>query len=114
MNYLYNAVRPGFHNKPTPSSYADLIALRKFLNAIRCGWTGAELSAVPSEGDLDRFLMMYGKALKSRSALTARGVRTERRMDEKPEYSHAVTDSNTNSTIRLPFGGPGATFEVSR
>lgn len=111
MNRYFNVVRPGFRCKQRPSNYSDLITLQSFLNTIRRSWATIEPSTAPSQDHLDRFLMMYGRALKSRSVPTVRTSRTE--WKEKAEYSGAMRDSNVDSTIRLPFGGPGAAFEVT-
>jgi hypothetical protein len=114
MNHYISVVRPGFRHMQRPSSYSDLITLRSFLSAIRSGWIAVEPSTVPNQSDLDRFLMMYGKALKSERVPTARIGRDEHPEEEQAEYSDAVRDTSAQGTITLPHGGPAAAFELSR
>ena len=66
MNYYFRMVRPVWRRKSKPSTYGDLETLASFLSAIRGRWKRIEPCTVPSQVCLDRFLMMYGRALKSR------------------------------------------------
>lgn len=66
MNYYCMAVRPAWRPKSKPRTYQDLVTLSSFLSDIGCRWVASDQSTVPDERKLDRFLMMYGKALKAR------------------------------------------------
>lgn len=66
LNHLLRIVRPTISAKAKPSTYSDLTLLRHFMTAMLARWTVTDASTVPSERNFDRFLMMYGKALKAK------------------------------------------------
>jgi hypothetical protein len=59
-------VRPGMAVKAKPSQFRDLILVRDFGRSIRRDWSPFSTAARPSADVLDRYLMMDGKALKTR------------------------------------------------
>jgi hypothetical protein len=70
MNGYCRIVRPTWQIKSRPQSFEDLATLSAFLRQIRYRWVAIDPSTVPDERRLDRFLMMYGKALKPRKRRT--------------------------------------------
>lgn len=66
-NVLIHAVRPSWQIKLRPSRYEDIEVVDQFMRVVAAVWTQLWPAAVPSLRDIDKFLMMYGKALKQRS-----------------------------------------------
>ena len=64
-NHLSRAGRTVI-SKPAPRGYSDLLLVRDFSAAVRDHWTKVTGEPAPDAGRLDRYLMMHGKALKSR------------------------------------------------
>ncbi len=60
-------VRPGWRSRKWPSDYAHLMFLASFMKAVLAAWRQHTPDSAPNARDLDRFLMMYGKAIKVRS-----------------------------------------------
>jgi|GEM_PF-443549 hypothetical protein len=109
MNHYLMTVRIGWQPKSKPSTYDDLTTLASFMSGTLSSWQAIDPATVPSERELDRFLMMFGKALKTRKPLVLR----------KPPSPNASSgpkreQNSLNRTIRLPFGGAGATFTIDR
>ena len=50
-----------------PSQYADISLVAAFMEAVLAAWVLRAPESAPSGRDLDKFLMMYGKAIKERS-----------------------------------------------
>lgn len=113
MGHYFSVVRPGCRPKSGPSSYRDLETLSSFLNAIKDSWESIEPSTVPTMYRLDRFLMMYGKALKSRKVTSPKIPSILAPVAPAFEPSRSPRDSGWDCPIGLPFGGAGATFDVS-
>ena len=67
LNALLAGARPGWTEKKMPSQYGDIVLLAAFMAAVLSAWNLQVPESVPSARDLDKFLMMYGKAIKSRS-----------------------------------------------
>jgi hypothetical protein len=65
MNYYFSALRSEWPPKSKPSTYRDLATLSGFACGVRSVWKGVDRATVPSELALDRYLMMFGKALKT-------------------------------------------------
>lgn len=55
MNALIASVRPGYSHKKKPSTWNDIESLKSFMSAL------CERLPEIGFGDLDRFLMMYGR-----------------------------------------------------
>jgi hypothetical protein len=66
MNHFLKTVHPGWRSKSKPSTYTDLATFSDFDRAILSRWKALDPVGVPSERNLDRFLMMFGKGLKQR------------------------------------------------
>jgi hypothetical protein len=69
MNYFVNVVRQthaALPSKSRPTNYADLATLSDFVGSLLSCWRKIDPTTLPSEQMLDRFLMMFGKALKAR------------------------------------------------
>ncbi len=66
VNSLMSAVRPGWQIRKTPSRYEDIITLDQFMLQVLVAWEAQFIHDCPTLRDLDKFLMMYGKALKLR------------------------------------------------
>ena len=64
VNALMREARPGWHPRKKPSRYADLTLVATFMKAVLAAWRRHALYPAPSARDLDKFLMMYGKAIK--------------------------------------------------
>lgn len=47
--------------------YADIALIAAFMEAVLEAWVLQAPESAPSDRDLDKFLMMYGKAIKQRS-----------------------------------------------
>ncbi len=60
MASLIKSVRPSFKVKNVPTNWSDIITLKSFMHSIQHSLAGRTL------GDIDRFLMMYGKSIKMR------------------------------------------------
>lgn len=114
MHYYCGVVRPGWRPNHRPAAFSDLEMLSRFLSAITHGWKIIDPSSVPSRRDLDRFLMMRGKALKSRDASAALGsISAKLPPLTAAEEFLGLVDSGGHGWISLPYGGPGAGFHVS-
>ncbi len=66
-NVLIQAVRPSWRIKRLPSRYEDIVVVDRFMRAVATVWAQWSPADAPSLRELDKFLMMYGKALKPRS-----------------------------------------------
>lgn len=64
MNSLVSEVRPTHRSKKKPSNWNDIQDLKQFMDVLL-----PELRGGPSFGDLDRFLMMYGRNHAPRSSV---------------------------------------------
>jgi len=67
VNALLGGVRPAWKNKKKPAQYADILLVAEFMEAVLAAWRRRAPKSVPSDRALDKFLMMYGKAIKQRS-----------------------------------------------
>jgi hypothetical protein len=47
-----------------PSKYADILLVSSFMQAVLAAWRLRAPESTPSDRELDKFLMMYGKAIK--------------------------------------------------
>jgi hypothetical protein len=65
-NVLIQAVRPSWRIKRLPSRYEDILVVDRFMRAVATLWAQWSPADAPSLRALDKFLMMYGKALKPR------------------------------------------------
>lgn len=63
MNHFVKWSRPAWTYKKTPSNYGDLINLKAFMREIVGNWSSVA-HVLPSERDLDKFLMAFGKSIK--------------------------------------------------
>jgi hypothetical protein len=106
MNHYLTMVRDGWKSKAKPSTFGDLVVLSGFMSSVLCYWRSIDPTRVPSERALDRFLMMFGKALKRRKPLAPGRGPSDR------ETLVGCADPTGNRSIRLPFGEATATFEV--
>ena len=68
VNSLIRQVRPSWQSKTMPTRYRDLETVAMFMAAVLKGWRQSMPASAPSSHRLDKFLMMYGKALKAASA----------------------------------------------
>jgi hypothetical protein len=105
-------MRPVWRRKSKPSTYGDLETLASFLSAIRGQWKRIEPCTVPSQGCLDRFLMMYGRALKSRKVKSPKASPNKAPLAPISDTSRGPRDLSVDRPISLPFGGVGAAFPV--
>lgn len=64
LNHYLTTFHDGWRPRSKPSSYEDLTTLSSFLSEILSTWAMIDPLTVPSERELDRFLMMFGKELK--------------------------------------------------
>jgi hypothetical protein len=64
VNALMVAVRPGWRSRAKPSRYADLTLVAAFMETVLAVWARRDLKSAPNARELDKFLMMYGKAIK--------------------------------------------------
>jgi hypothetical protein len=64
VNWFMRKVRPGWRMKGMPSRYRGLEIVSTFMASVLTAWRQCMPVSVPSRRTLDRFLMMYGKALK--------------------------------------------------
>lgn len=65
VNALMAGARPGWRSRKLPSRYSDIVLVAAFMKAILAAWGELVPESLPTERDLDRFLMMYGKVIKS-------------------------------------------------
>jgi len=65
VNALLAASRPGWRSRTQPSRYADITLVAAFMKAVLTAWRRRAPASVPSDRELDKFLMMYGKSIKS-------------------------------------------------
>lgn len=70
VNCFAAAVRPAWAIKKKPSAYRDIEVVMAFMEAVRREWHRRWPESVPTASDLDKFLMMYGKALKAAPGLS--------------------------------------------
>ena len=113
MHYYFGVVRPGWRPNHRPAAFCDMEMLSRFLSAITHGWKIIDPSSVPSQRDLDRFLMMKGKALNSQRAPSPKINLSEAPVASAAEESPGPRDSGGHGWISLPYGGPGTGFHVS-
>jgi hypothetical protein len=66
VNALLASGRPAWKIRRRPSQYADILLVGAFMEAVLTAWRRRSPESVPSKRDLDKFLMMYGKAIKER------------------------------------------------
>jgi hypothetical protein len=66
-NYRAMNALMGRKSSAAPSSYEDLVDLRRFIDEVLGAWPRGP-GGKPHERDLDKFLMAYGKSLKVRRA----------------------------------------------
>lgn len=64
VNWFMREVRPGWRMKGMPTRYRDLETVSTFMASVLIAWRQCMPVSVPTRRRLDRFLMMYGKALK--------------------------------------------------
>jgi hypothetical protein len=64
VNALLAGARPGWRSKVRPSGYADIALVATFMKAVIRAWGRRAPASVPSDRELDKFLMMYGKSIK--------------------------------------------------
>lgn len=69
INGFAAAVRPAWKTKKKPSAYRDIEVVMAFMEAVRREWHWRWPESVPTVSDLDKFLMMYGKAIKAAPGL---------------------------------------------
>jgi hypothetical protein len=67
VNRHLRRLRSDFVVKAKPSQYEDLLLVRDFGNVVLEGWQRYSNIETPTADILDRYLMMHGKAQKSRS-----------------------------------------------
>ena len=67
VNALMACVRPDWHTRKQPSCYEDIMLVAAFMESVLAAWAHGASECAPSDRDLDKFLMMYGKAIKERS-----------------------------------------------
>jgi hypothetical protein len=67
VNVLIRAARPSWRIKRLPSCYEDIQVVDQFMRMVAAVWKQLSPDYAPSLRDIDKFLMMYGKALKQRS-----------------------------------------------
>lgn len=67
VNALMAGVRPAWISKARPSQYVDIELVADFMKAVLAAWVLRAPETAPSEREFDKFLMMYGKAIKVRS-----------------------------------------------
>lgn len=67
VNAIMAGVRPTWKSRRQPSQYADIALVAAFMEAVLEAWVPQAPQSAPTDRDLDKFLMMYGKAIKERS-----------------------------------------------
>jgi len=109
MNHYCATVRAGWRLKSKPRTYEDLATLSSFLSDVRSRWAAVDQSTVPDERRLDRFLMMYGKALKAHKPPPPRVP------PKPPPHGRSETrnPNDSGTRIRLPFGGSKHYFDAN-
>jgi hypothetical protein len=95
LNHYLTRLRDGLRPKSKPSSYEDLTTLSAFLSEILSTWATIDPLTVPSEGELDRFLMMFGKGLKAQ----------QRPMNSKFPTPRASSGHQGEETYEKRLGG---------
>ena len=68
INHYLGALHPGWTRKATPSNYRDLESLGSFMKEVLRAWRGITDGPPPTERNLDKFLMAYGKSIKPKHA----------------------------------------------
>lgn len=91
MNSLMNR-----RSNAVPSRFQDLTELKQFIREVLAAWPTSSGTARPSERDLDKFLMAYGKSIKVRRARVSgsaigKGARSARPMASKTSGMKART-----------------------
>lgn len=66
VNALMRGVRPTWRIRQKPSRYADIELVAAFMRSVLKAWRRNAPETAPPHRELDKFLMMYGKALKGR------------------------------------------------
>jgi hypothetical protein len=66
VNYYLSLIHPAMKKKAKPSQFEDLLLIRDFSACVLTDWENHCKSKKPAPDSLDRFLMMYGKNLKTR------------------------------------------------
>ncbi|HEY3383477.1 MAG TPA: hypothetical protein VGK32_17045 [Vicinamibacterales bacterium] len=64
VNALMASVRPDWRGKKKPSAYGDIMFIAAFMRAVLVAWGRLDPGSVPTDRELDKFFMMYGKAIK--------------------------------------------------
>lgn len=64
VNALMTDARPGWPSKKKPSRYADIVVITEFMEGVLAAWGQIALDSLPNDREFDKFLMMYGKAIK--------------------------------------------------
>src|SRR5579871_2199752 len=72
-------------------------------------WETDDPGTLPTRRQLDRFLMMYGKALPHGKS---RAIPTSSRSPERTVDVSRRGEPQLNTWVRLPFGGAGASFDA--
>jgi hypothetical protein len=67
VNAIMVDVRPTWKSRRQPSQYADIMFVAAFMEAVLQEWVTRDPESAPNARELDKFLMMYGKAIKERS-----------------------------------------------
>jgi len=75
VNALLLAVRPRWHSKTRPSLYGDITLVATFMKVVLTAWGRRADASVPTDRELDKFLMMYGKSIKEHRPLQETSVR---------------------------------------
>ena len=71
INHFIGKVREGWIGKSKPNCMGDVWLVKGFLQAVPAAWPLGDTER-PDEIQLDRFLMMYGKAIKPTRSSTAK------------------------------------------
>ncbi len=66
VNALLASVRSSWKPRGQPSRYADILLVAGFMDAVLAAWSRGAPERAPGARELDKFLMMYGKAIKKR------------------------------------------------
>jgi hypothetical protein len=66
VNAIMAGVRPTWKSRKQPSCYADIGLVSAFMEVVLEAWVYRAPESAPAIRDLDKFLMMYGKAIKER------------------------------------------------
>ena len=65
VQHLVRQIRPSWTSKRRPTSYSDLETVAIFMTTVLRAWHQSMPVSAPDERTLDKFLMMYGKKLKT-------------------------------------------------